>query len=114
MQHNDRNPRPGYDTLLLRLIQGDLYSAFPHGHFHQLPSQVALSKSYPNAWVPSREAVCTIFMMVFDMTLKNVSVKSITDDIQITEYSNCVEKFNSLICECDHSNHEILESCTIF
>ena len=28
----------------------------------------ALSNSNPNACVPSREAVCTIFMMVFGMT----------------------------------------------
>ena len=58
--------------LLLRLIPGDLLSAFPHRQFHTLPglldSQAALSNSYPNASMPSREAVCTIFMMVFGMT----------------------------------------------
>ena len=53
----DRNLGPGYDTLLLRLIPGDL-----------LDSLVAQSNSYPNACVPSREAVCTIFMMVFGIT----------------------------------------------
>ena len=48
----DRNPGPGYDTLLLRLIPGDLLSAFPHRQFHTLPglsdSRAALSNSYPN------------------------------------------------------------------
>ena len=48
-----RNPGPGYDTLLLRLIPGDLLSAFPHRQFHTLPglldSRAALSNSYPNA-----------------------------------------------------------------
>ena len=33
----DRNPRPGYDTLLLRMIPGDLLSAFPHRQVHNLP-----------------------------------------------------------------------------
>ena len=33
----DRNPGPGYDTLLLRMIPGDLISAFPHRQFHTLP-----------------------------------------------------------------------------
>ena len=49
----DRNPEPGYDTLLLRLIPGDLLSACPHRQIHTLPglldSQAALSNSYPNA-----------------------------------------------------------------
>ena len=33
----DRNPGPGYNTLLLRLIPGDLYSAWPDRQFHTLP-----------------------------------------------------------------------------
>ena len=33
----DRNPGPGYDTLLLRMIPGDLLSALPHRQFHTLP-----------------------------------------------------------------------------
>ena len=49
----DRNPGPGYDTLLLRMIPGDLLSACPHRQFHTLPglldSRAALSDSYPNA-----------------------------------------------------------------
>ena len=49
----DRNLGPGYNTLLLRLIPGDLLSACPHRQFHTLPglldSQAALSNSYPNA-----------------------------------------------------------------
>ena len=48
-----RNMGPGYDTLLLRLIPGDLLSACPHRQFHTLPglldSQAALSNPYPNA-----------------------------------------------------------------
>ena len=48
----DRNPGPEYDTLLLRLIPGDLLSAFPHRQFHTLhgllDSWAALSNSYPN------------------------------------------------------------------
>ena len=47
----DRNPGPGYDTLLLRLIPGDILSACPHRQFHTLPdlldSRAALSNSYP-------------------------------------------------------------------
>ena len=52
----DRNPGPGYDTLLLRMIPGDLLSAFPHRQFHTLPglldSWAALPNSNPNACVP--------------------------------------------------------------
>ena len=51
-----RNPGPGYDTLLLRLIPGDLLSAFPHRQFHTLPglldSRPALSNPYPSTCVP--------------------------------------------------------------
>ena len=49
----DRNLGPVYDTLLLRLIPGDLLRACPHRQFHTLPglldSRAALSNSYPNA-----------------------------------------------------------------
>ena len=49
----DRIPGTGYDTLLLRMIPGDLLSAFPHRQFHTLPglldSWAALPNSYPNA-----------------------------------------------------------------
>ena len=66
----DRNPWMEYNTLLLPLILGDLYIACPHRQFHTLPdlldSQAALSNSYPNACVPSREAICTIIMMVLN------------------------------------------------
>ena len=52
----DRNPGTGYDTLLLRMIPGDLLSAFPHRQFHTLPglldSWAALPNSYPNACMP--------------------------------------------------------------
>ena len=48
-----RNPGPGYNTLLLRLIPGDLLSASPHSQFHTLPGLLdswdALSNSYPYA-----------------------------------------------------------------
>ena len=64
----DRNPGPGYNTLLLRLIQGDLLSTCPHRQFRTLPglldSWAALSNSNSNACMASREAVCTILMMV--------------------------------------------------
>ena len=47
-----RNPGPGYDTLLLRLIP-DLFSACPHRQFHTLSglldSRAALQNAYPNA-----------------------------------------------------------------
>ena len=39
----DRNPEPEYDTLLLRLIRGDLYSACSHNQFHTLPGLFAQS-----------------------------------------------------------------------
>ena len=52
----DRNPGTGYDTLLLRMIPGDLLSAFPHRQFHTLPglldSWAALPNSNPNACMP--------------------------------------------------------------
>ena len=68
----DRNPGTGYDTLLLRMIPGDLLSAFPHRQFETLPglldSWAALSKSNPTDACLCREAVCIIFMMVFGMT----------------------------------------------
>ena len=52
----DRNPGSGYNTLLLRMILRDLFSACPHRQFHTLPSlldsQAALSNSYPNACMP--------------------------------------------------------------
>ena len=35
---------------------------------NRLNSWASLSNSYPNACVPNREAVCTIYMMVFGMT----------------------------------------------
>ena len=69
----DINPGQGYNTLVLRLIPGDLYIACHHGQFHKLPgllhSQVALPNSYPHACMPSSETVYTIFIMVFVMTL---------------------------------------------
>ena len=52
----DRNPGPGYDTLLLRMIPGDLLSAFPHRQFNTLPglldSWATLPNSNPNACMP--------------------------------------------------------------
>ena len=52
----DRNPGLGYDTLLLRMIPGDLLSAFPHRQFHTLPglldSWAELPNSNPNACMP--------------------------------------------------------------
>ena len=52
----DRNPGPGYDTLLFRMIPGDLLSAFPHRQFHTLPglldSWAALPNSNPNTCMP--------------------------------------------------------------
>ena len=50
------NPGPGYNTILLRLITGDLKSACPHREFQTLPgfldSRAAMSNSYLNACVP--------------------------------------------------------------
>ena len=42
----DRNPGPGYDTLLLRMIPGDLLSAFPHRKFHTLPGLLVPCRCY--------------------------------------------------------------------
>ena len=68
----DRNPGPRYNTVLLWLIPGDLLSACPHRQFHTLHSlldrRAALLNSYTNACIERREAVYTIFMMVFGMT----------------------------------------------
>ena len=66
----DRNPGPGYDTLLLRMIPGDLLSAFPHRQFHTLPglldSWAALPNSSPNACMPMQGGMPS--MLVFGMT----------------------------------------------
>ena len=47
-------------------------SACPHKQCITLPgllhSRATLSNFYPNACVPSTEAACTNFMMIFDMT----------------------------------------------
>ena len=63
----DRNFGPECNTLLLGLIP-----ACPHRQFHTLPGLLdiwaAQSNSYPNTCMPSREAVCTIFMKVLGMT----------------------------------------------
>ena len=52
----DRNPGPGYNTLLLLLIPGDRFIACIYRQFHTLPglldSWAALSDSYPNACMP--------------------------------------------------------------
>ena len=52
----DGNLGQGYDTLLLRMIPGDLLSAFPHRQFNTLPglldSWAALPNSNPNACMP--------------------------------------------------------------
>ena len=49
----DRNLEQGYNTLLLRLIPGELLSAWPRRQICALPglldSQTAASNSYPNA-----------------------------------------------------------------
>ena len=48
--YRDRNPGPGCDTLLLRMIPRNILSAFPHRQFHTpglLDSQAALSDTYP-------------------------------------------------------------------
>ena len=64
----DRNPGPGYNTLLLRLITGDRLGACSHGQFDTLPglldSRAALSNSFPYACVHFTKAVCTIFMFL--------------------------------------------------
>ena len=55
----DRNAGLEYNTLLLQLISGDLFSAHPNRQFHTLPSllgnQAALSNSYPKADIPSSD-----------------------------------------------------------
>ena len=64
----DRNLGPGYNTLLLRIIPGDLFSACPHRIPHT-SRPVGLHCQTPTLThcVPW-EAVCPIFMMVFGMT----------------------------------------------
>ena len=68
----DRNPGTGYDTVLLRMIPGDLLSAFPHRQFHTLPglldSWAALPNSNPNALRAMQGDSLYHFMMVFGMT----------------------------------------------
>ena len=63
------NPGPGYDTLLLRLIPGDLLSACSHRQFQTLPglldSRAALPNSYPSALRVIQGGSPYFFMMVF-------------------------------------------------
>ena len=65
----DRNPGQRYNTQILQLTPGDLYSESPNRHFQTLPgllhSQSALPNSYPDTCSPNTEAVCTIFRMVY-------------------------------------------------
>ena len=70
----DRNPGPGYNTLLLLLILGDLYSACPNGQFHTGTLHHfytfglhCTANSKPNDKVSSRETVYTNFTLVFGM-----------------------------------------------
>ena len=57
----------GYFTLPLRLIAEDLrHQSVPKENSTHFPA--FFSTTYLNIYVPSREAVCTIFMMAFDMT----------------------------------------------
>ena len=68
----DRNSRMGQKTLLMRLTPGDLSSTCPQRQLDTLAgllhSKAALPNIYPNACMPNREAVCTVFMIVFGMT----------------------------------------------
>ena len=45
----DRNPGPGYDTLLVRLIPIYLYSACPQRHINTLPSLSHIQASLPTS-----------------------------------------------------------------
>ena len=65
-----RNPGPEYNTTILRLILGDLYSAYSHRQFYTQPDLYTVGLHYQTITnsVLSRDAVCTIFMMVFGMT----------------------------------------------
>ena len=68
----DRNPGLGYDTLLLRLIPGDILSACPHRQFHTLPSlldnRATLPNYYPSALRVMQGGGLYHFLMVFGMT----------------------------------------------
>ena len=54
------------------MIPGNMYSACPYRQFFTLPglldSWAEQRNSYPKACVPSREAICTIIIMIFGMT----------------------------------------------
>ena len=80
----DRNAGPGYNTLFLRLIRGDLNSACPHKQFYTLPgllhSQIALPNTYPKACMPSKEAVGTILMMAFFVTRLGIRTHDLPHD----------------------------------
>ena len=73
----NRNPGLGYNTQLLRLItvlrsfkcMSLLDSSTHYLAFRLLDSRAARSNSYPNTCVPSREAVCAVFMIVFGTNL---------------------------------------------
>ena len=63
----NRYQGPGYNTLLLWFIPGDLLSACSYRQFHTLidllDSRAALKNSYLTHCRPCREAVCTIFLV---------------------------------------------------
>ena len=53
----DRNPGTGYDILFLRMIPGDLLSAFPHRQFHTLPGLLDSWAALPNS---NSNALCAM------------------------------------------------------
>ena len=61
-------------------LAGDLFSVCPHRQFHTLPSllhnQAALPNFNPYACLPSREAVCTISMMLLGVTQRGLEPTS--------------------------------------
>ena len=64
----DRNLVPGYHTLLLRLVSGDIYSVPIYISTHYSAIYTVMLNLNPNTCLVSRETFGTIFLMVIGMT----------------------------------------------
>ena len=83
------------------MIQGDPLSACPNRQFPTLSipglldSWAALSNPCPNTCMPSRAAVCTIFMMVFGMTRRGRKPTALMVDMLTTQPSYMISDVDS-------------------
>ena len=117
----DRNPGLEYNTLPLRLIPGDLLSACPHRQFHTLPgildSGAALSNTYTNAWVLSREAGFVPFSSGSQCTQQKLNHRKLTNkmnDKYCPRFLSCLRKKGMSLCFHFEFNSSLNKECLIY